>query len=140
MSAIKNELSLRNEYYLPRHRYLELKHFCLQYKDWEKELKYASFLRSTSFISGVGLKDGRNLSRTEAIVILQERATKNITLIHDAMKATTSDKESQLMLYEGITTGAPYDKMMARGCLPVLSRSAYYKLYRRFFWELSQIR
>lgn len=27
----KPELSLKNPYYLPRHRYYELKHFCLQY-------------------------------------------------------------------------------------------------------------
>ena len=36
---IRPELSPRNPWYIPKHRYYELKHFCLQYPDWKKELK-----------------------------------------------------------------------------------------------------
>lgn len=30
------ELSERNPYYISKHRYYELKHFCLQYPEWEE--------------------------------------------------------------------------------------------------------
>ena len=29
------EVSKKNKYYISKHRYYELKHFCLQYKEWE---------------------------------------------------------------------------------------------------------
>ena len=32
----KPELSKKSKYWIPRHRYYELKHFCLQYPEWEK--------------------------------------------------------------------------------------------------------
>ena len=36
---IRPEISMRSPWYIPKHRYYELKHFCLQYPDWKKELK-----------------------------------------------------------------------------------------------------
>lgn len=32
------ELSERNPYYISKHRYYELKHFCLQYPEWEEAM------------------------------------------------------------------------------------------------------
>ena len=37
MNNVKPELSKRNPYKLDKHRYYELKHFCLQYPDWKKK-------------------------------------------------------------------------------------------------------
>lgn len=37
-TRIRPELSKRNPFWLDRHRYYELKHFCLQYPLWKKEL------------------------------------------------------------------------------------------------------
>lgn len=39
-TVIRPELSAKNRYWLPKHRYYELYHFCLQYPDWKKS--YAS--------------------------------------------------------------------------------------------------
>jgi hypothetical protein len=36
MGKLKGELSQRNSYWIDRHRYYELKHFCLQYPLWRK--------------------------------------------------------------------------------------------------------
>ena len=33
-TTIRPEISERNKYYIDRHRYYELKHFCLQYPGW----------------------------------------------------------------------------------------------------------
>ena len=35
----KAVLSKKNKYYISKHRYYELKHFCLQYNEWIEELK-----------------------------------------------------------------------------------------------------
>ena len=35
MPDIRPELSKKNQYWIDRHRYYELKHFCLQYKNWK---------------------------------------------------------------------------------------------------------
>ena len=33
---IRPELSKSNPYYISKHRYYELKHFCLQYYEWKE--------------------------------------------------------------------------------------------------------
>lgn len=35
-TLIRPEISIKNKYWISRHRYYELKHFCLQYTDWKK--------------------------------------------------------------------------------------------------------
>ena len=34
---MKTELSKKSEYYIPKHRRMELAHFCRQYPDWISE-------------------------------------------------------------------------------------------------------
>ena len=36
-TVIRNEISKKNKWYIGKHRYLELKHFCLQYPEWKEE-------------------------------------------------------------------------------------------------------
>lgn len=35
-TVIRSELSHKNKYHIDKHRYYELKHFCLQYPEWKK--------------------------------------------------------------------------------------------------------
>jgi hypothetical protein len=35
MSTTRSELSKKNKYWIDRHRYYELKHFCMQYPIWK---------------------------------------------------------------------------------------------------------
>ena len=35
-TVLRPELSPNNEYHIDKHRYYELKHFCLQYPEWKK--------------------------------------------------------------------------------------------------------
>lgn len=39
-ARVRAEISMKNKYWIPKHRYYELKHYCLQYPYWIK--KYAS--------------------------------------------------------------------------------------------------
>lgn len=38
MKRERAQLSVKNPCHIPKHRYYELKHFCLQYPDWKKAL------------------------------------------------------------------------------------------------------
>lgn len=38
MKRERAQLSAKNPCHIPKHRYYELKHFCLQYPDWKKAL------------------------------------------------------------------------------------------------------
>lgn len=35
-TVIRPEISEKNKYWIGRHRYYELKHFCLQYSEWKR--------------------------------------------------------------------------------------------------------
>ena len=41
-TEIRPELSEKNPYWIGKHRYYELKHFCLQYPIWKKAYNAAS--------------------------------------------------------------------------------------------------
>ena len=55
MAKLKSELSVRNQYYIPKHRYYELRHFCLQYPEWCAARNAVGCISSTD-ISGVSVK------------------------------------------------------------------------------------
>ena len=38
MANLRSEISNKSPYYISKHRYLELKHFCLQYPEWKEEI------------------------------------------------------------------------------------------------------
>ena len=48
-TVIRAKLSENNKYFVEKHRYYELKHFCLQYPDWKKGYSEIEYIRSTSF-------------------------------------------------------------------------------------------
>lgn len=51
-TSIVPKLSKTNPYYISKHRYYELKHFCLQYPEWQREIRElkAKSIRTTSMI------------------------------------------------------------------------------------------
>lgn len=55
MAKLKSELSVKNQYYIPKHRYYELRHFCLQYPEW-RAARNAVGCISSADISGVSVK------------------------------------------------------------------------------------
>ncbi len=44
MTKLKSELSEKNKYWIPKHRYYELRHFCLQYNDWRTAYNTISYI------------------------------------------------------------------------------------------------
>ena len=132
---IRAELSKKNEYWIDRHRYYELKHFVMQYPLWKMKSEALDGMRSSSVIA---LCEPHNEeSKVEENAIRKIFYTDRMNMVKKA--AQDADPVIGSYILKGILHGVSYDKLSARYKVPC-SRDEYYKLYRRFFWLLSQAR
>ena len=136
MSNVKSELSVKSPYYLPKHRYYELKHFCLQYHDWKKQLKMLDSPQTPEFLERVH-KTTALSNPTEYIGIRRAALSENIRLIEEAAKA--ADKELAPYILKGVTEGAGFETLKANAGIPC-ERDTYYDRYRKFFAVLSRFK
>lgn len=130
---MKSELSKKNEYWLPKHRYYELKHFCLQYPFWKSQCNSIDSVPQKSITT---ILSGANYSNSpiEKAVQLRELYLKNIAEVEQA--AYLTDKVIAPYLIMGVTTNQSYDILVTKHSMPC-SRSTYYRLYRKFFYILN---
>lgn len=136
-TTIRPELSERNKYWIPKQRYYELKHFCLQYPSW-KEAKdnLLNFPHQNDFIDAA--LERRGLSDpTERMVEGRDGYTRRMTMVESA--AALTDRLIAPYILECVTDGISFDKLNARTRIPC-SRDQFYDLYRKFFWILNDIR
>ena len=136
-TTIRPELSKKNKYWVEKHRYYELKHFCLQYPIWKQA--YAS-------LDGL-IKRPEDLSRLQKTNTISDPTAKcaeaklyysdRILMIEDT--ANEVDPELSTYIIKAVTEGVSYEHLKARLDIPC-SRDTYYDLYRRFFWLLNKAR
>ena len=132
---IRAELSKKNEYWIDRHRYYELKHFVMQYPLWKEHYDILDGIKSSSVIV---LGEPRvHTSHVEEDAIRKIFYTDRMNMVKKA--AQDADPVIGSYILKGILQGFSYDKLSARYKVPC-SRDEYYKLYRRFFWLLSKLR
>lgn len=127
-------LSQRSEYYISRERTMELEHFCLQYKEWQKALNDISFIKGLPDVYVVDTKTGDTVG---TIVELRERNLRNIDMV--VTSASESDPVLAPYLLRAVTYGLSYDAIRAKENIPC-NRKEFYKLRRKFFYILSQKR
>ena len=133
---LRAEISKKSEYWLDRHRYYELKHFCLQYPVWKKA--YASL-------------DGLS-RRPDDLIKIQTSGISDPTVKCAESKAFFSARMEMVekaamethpflgsYILRGVTEGLSYDKLNAQEAVPCC-KDTYYDFYRRFFWLLSKVR
>lgn len=134
---IRPELSKKNEYHLEKHRYYELKHFCLQYREWKKSYaileRFGAGANRFEFLPKSNIPADPTAITAEARIYYKDR----IEMIENA--ALKTDKSLSEYLIKGVTEGNSYDILKAKLSIPCCKES-YYKLYRRFFWILSDLR
>lgn len=136
-TAIRAQLSEKNKYYIDKHRYYELKHFCLQYNEWKKA--YASCCESLVFTSkfdgGPAKNDIGDL--TAKYALKRARYGARIELI-DRLVRETDDCLYPYIL-RAVTENLSYTYLKTRLEIPC-GRDMYYDRYRKFFWLLSEER
>lgn len=136
-TVIRAEISEKNKYYIDKHRYYELKHFCLQYKEWKKA--YASCCESIIFASQIEKLPSTNSpgDLTAKYALRRAQYGERIKLIEGLAK------EADEFLYEyilkAVTEGLSYTYLKATMDIPC-GRDMYYDRYRKFFWLLSEAR
>ena len=135
---VRPEVSQKSEYYLDKHRYYDLKHFCRQYAKWTHSLAY---LDGYSGISTNMVRqprhDGRKTDHTERTVEARLCYESYIDMIKKA--AADTDAFFAPYILCAVTNGFSFDHLRARTNIPCC-RKNYYMMYRKFFWILDKLR
>ena len=135
-TEIKPELSKKNPYYIPRHRYYELKHFSLQYKDFKKLYSYLQ----GRVIEGYEVKERIKTpyaDRTGDVSVSLALLGKNIDIIEKA--AYEASPELSDYILKAVTEGYSYTKLSMKMTIPC-GRDMFYLCYRKYFYLLSMLR
>ena len=134
MRYYKTELSHDNPYYISKHRFCELRHYCMQYNEWKKALNDISLIREMSLDD---INSGCLPDIVPDIVEKRERYLKNIELVEKCCKRTDEFFWEYILL--GVTTDVGYDNLRLMHNI-ACCRNKYYQMYRKFFYILSGFR
>ena len=137
-TSIRPEISAKNKYWISRHRYYELKHFCLQYPIWKKAYATLDELCiSAANLEIVTAYSGFPGDPTAKCSIAKVYYSDRINMIEKA--AVAADKELCAYILKAVTEDLSYTYLKTRLNIPC-SKDTYYDRYRKFFWLLSKER
>lgn len=136
-TVIRPELSENHKYWISKHRYYELKHFCLQYPVWKSA--YAAFDDTSISLSMIEDVPTSNMlgDPTAKRAIMKAYYKEKIDLIEDV--AIEADRYLYEYILKAVTEGLSYTYLRSKLDMPC-SRDMYYDRYRKFFWLLSKSR
>lgn len=136
-TVIRPEVSSKNKYWIDKHRYYELKHFCLQYPEWKKA--YAEFNDPGIPLSMIERMPTDNIpgDPTAKRAMLKAYYSDKIALIEQT--ALETDLYLHEYILKAVTEGLSYAHLKTKLNIPC-GRDMYYDRYRRFFWILSKSR
>lgn len=125
--------SKKNPYYISKHRYLELKHFCLQYPEWKKRYRELeeTIQRSSSIIKPNDICTDSVSEIATEMVLLKEK----MELVENTAKE--NDPELWTYILEAVTKGCTYEYFQTQKDIPCC-RDTFYSRYRKYFWELNR--
>lgn len=111
---------MKNEYELSKHRFYELKHFCMQYPEWEM-----LYLELNGWATEIGKNEGDTTSRDG---IRRADLMYKMELIRETCHDICGEYEKQVFEY------------VILGNKPILrsDQRDFWYYYRKFFWELSK--
>lgn len=136
-TVIRPEVSIKNRYWIDKHRHYELKHFCLQYPTWKKS--YAELSDGSVALSTIERVPTSNLpgDPTSKRAIAKANIAEKIDLIEKIAEET--DRYLSEYILRAVTEELSYTYLKSKLGLPC-GRDMYYDRYRRFFWLLSEAR
>jgi hypothetical protein len=132
------ELSEKSKYWIDRHRYYELKHFCLQYPLWKK------IYMSLGGIAAQRAPDPTGVKATGTISDPTAKSAEELAYLFDRMRlvesaAMEADDFLWPHILKGVTEGRSYDVLNVNDPVPCC-KDIYYDRYRKFFWLLDRKR
>lgn len=130
----RTKISKKNPYHLSKDRYLELRHFCLQYPEWRKGMALLDGWKKCPEELNTRIVVGNvPSSPTEQTAIAREYLSRRIKMVEGCLGKL--DQAIAPFVLEGVTKGMSYDSLRTRGC--PCCREVYYQQYRLYFWVLS---
>jgi hypothetical protein len=136
-TLIRPEISMKNKYWISKHRYYELKHFCLQYEDWRKMYLILTDTSIPSVHTGLEKQAGNHSDPTARRAILAEDYSRRINIVEKCAKE--SDDLLWTYILKGVTENRSYEYLSTKLNMPCC-RDTYYDRYRKFFWLLNKER
>ena len=134
------ELSDKNLWWISKHRYYELRHFCLQYPEWISAVQDIDGLPSSSPGSRERVNEGKTGDPTAIYAQTRDYYETRVNMVNQAAFEACGHQFWYTILIEAVTIGASYDILEAqKGIMPV-SRNEWYTVYRKFFWYLDKLR
>lgn len=136
-TIIRAEVSIKNKYWIDKHRHYELKHFCLQYPLWKKA--YLDFDNVSIPLSMIESINTSNLpgDPTAKRALMRAYYSEKISLIERIAKET--DRYLWKYILKAVTEGLSYTYLKNKLDIPC-GKDMYYDRYRKFFWLLSAAR
>lgn len=136
-TVIRAEISQKNKYWISKHRYYELKHFCMQYPEWKKV--YSEICDDNLPLSMIETIPTENFSNdpTAQRALLKAFYAERIKMIEKT--ALEADPCLHEYIIKGITEGRSYTYLSTTMRIPC-GKDMYYDRYRKFFRLLSDIR
>lgn len=130
---IKPELSKKNKYWIEKHRYYELKHFCMQYRIWVDARLHIRRFSTGSLIKISHDKNDESILEKAMNQVLYY--TERIDMVEKCAKETNEELSKALIL--GVSTGMTFEKIRLLTKINC-SRDEYYENYRKFFYILNK--
>ena len=135
-TTIRPELSEKNKYWVEKHRYYELKHFCLQYPIWKKAYLSLDGLSKRPHDAGIKVSTTPG-GPTERCGIAKSFYSNRMELLEEVAMQTDPDLHRYIL--KAVTEGLSYEYLKLNMDIPCC-RDTYYDRYRRFFWLLNKFR
>ena len=136
-TTIRAELATTHKYWISKHRYYELKHFCLQYSEWRKAYNAIDDL----IISSPSLDEvvsTNNISNpTERYALAKIAYLDKIDMVEKAAKDADPDIWNYIL--KAVTEELSFSHLKTKLEIPC-GKDMYYDRYRKFFWLLSKAR
>lgn len=137
-TKIRPEISQKNKYWIDKHRYYELKHFCLQYSSWKNVYRSLEEEGIYSTIFYDFLPKSKDVSNpTEKYALTKAYYSERINMIERI--AYEADEQIGGYILKAVTEDLSYTYLKTKLQIPC-GKDMYYDRYRRFFWLLSETR
>ena len=128
-TVIRPEVSKKNKYYISKHRYYELKHYCLQYPEWKR--KYNDLCEKMP--GGIIQVSNDDCIPVDVSAAVRQRYLDQIHLVEDCCALT--DPVLGDYILRGVTEGRTYSYYKVKCGIPCC-KDIYYEYYRKFFFIL----
>ena len=135
-TVIRPLMSLKSKWYISKHRYYELKHFCLQYYEWKMFYENTVIERGGSII-GKGVDGGDISDPTFETGSRLAILSGYMALIEEV--SSEADPDIGEYIFKAVTEDLSFSRLKTRFLIPC-EKNMYYDRYRKFFWILDKRR